>query len=294
MSDAAAGVFISYRRQEANWLAAWLHDRLVAHFGEARVFLDIDWIKPGVDFMQVIAEAIARSRVLLVIIGPQWLATGGDGCRRLDRPDDPVRVELETALRSGLRVIPLLLDGATMPRAGDLPDALAGLARLNALRVGYQAPAATSPAWSRLSPTSWASPRLPGCRRPMLRWGLVPDLAGQGAPIGRGWRMSGDIGAAGPAAQQAVQDLHGVPGPVGGARRHPSVPSGAGLAAGQNLSAAGPATAGSTSASGAGCRRAHRCCRRLTERAGWMATGCWSSANPAPERPPCCSSWPVS
>jgi TIR domain len=59
MSDAAAGVFISYRRQEASWLAAWLHDRLVAQFGEARVFLDIDWIKPGVNFMQVITEAIA-------------------------------------------------------------------------------------------------------------------------------------------------------------------------------------------------------------------------------------------
>ena len=86
---------------------------LVAHFGEARVFLDIDWIKPGVDFMQVITEAIARSRVLLVIIGPQWLAAEGDGCRRLDRPDDPVRVELETAFRRGLRVIPLLLDGAS-------------------------------------------------------------------------------------------------------------------------------------------------------------------------------------
>ena len=60
MSDAAAGVFISYRRQEASWLAAWLHDRLVAQFGEARVFLDIDWIKPGVDFMQVITEAMAE------------------------------------------------------------------------------------------------------------------------------------------------------------------------------------------------------------------------------------------
>ena len=136
MSDAAAGVFISYRRQEASWLAAWLHDRLVAQFGEARVFLDIDWIKPGVDFMQVITEAIARSRVLLVIIGPQWVAAGGDGCRRLDRPDDPVRIELDTAFRSGLRVIPLLLDGAAMPRPGDLPEPLAGLVRLNALRVG--------------------------------------------------------------------------------------------------------------------------------------------------------------
>ena len=66
MSDAAAGVFISYRRQEANWLAAWLHDRLVAQFGETRVFLDIDWIKPGVDFMQVITEAIARHPVSVI------------------------------------------------------------------------------------------------------------------------------------------------------------------------------------------------------------------------------------
>jgi TIR domain len=138
MSDAAAEVFISYRRQEASWLAAWLHDRLVAQFGEARVFLDIDWIKPGVDFRQVIAEAIARSRVLLVIIGPRWLAAEGDGCRRLDRPDDPVRVELETAFRRGLQVIPLLLDGASMPPAADLPTSLAGLVRLNALQVGYQ------------------------------------------------------------------------------------------------------------------------------------------------------------
>jgi TIR domain/NACHT domain len=138
MSDAAAGVFISYRRHEASWLAAWLHDRLVAQFGDARVFLDIDWIKPGVDFMQVITEAIARSRVLLVIIGPRWLAAEGEGSRRLDRPDDPVGVELETAFRRGLRVIPLLLDGATMPQVGDLPDALAGLARLNALKLAYQ------------------------------------------------------------------------------------------------------------------------------------------------------------
>src|SRR3954466_2799879 len=138
MSNAVAEVFISYRRQEANWLGARLHERLVAHFGEARVFLDIDWIKPGVDFMQVITEAITRSRVLLVIIGPQWLAAEADGCRRGDRPDDPVRVELDTAFRRGLRVIPLLLDGASMPPAGDLPDALAGLARLNALPVGYQ------------------------------------------------------------------------------------------------------------------------------------------------------------
>src|SRR3954447_3071774 len=98
MSDAAADIFISYRRQEANYLAGWLHDRLADHFGEDRVFLDIDSIKPGVDFMRVIVEAIAQSGILLLLIGPQWLAANGSGHRRLDDPTDPIRLEIETAL----------------------------------------------------------------------------------------------------------------------------------------------------------------------------------------------------
>src|SRR3954454_489916 len=65
MSNATYYIFISYRRQEANWLAALLHDHLAARFGGVRVFLDIDWIKPGVDFMQIITEAVGRSSVLL-------------------------------------------------------------------------------------------------------------------------------------------------------------------------------------------------------------------------------------
>src|SRR3982751_638750 len=138
MSTAAAGIFISYRRQEANYLAGWLHDRLAEYFGEPRVFLDIDWIKPGVDFMRVIAEAIARSGVMLVLIGPQWLACDQNGGRRLDAPDDPVRVEIETAVAQDVRVVPLLLDGAPMPRAEDLPGGVARLTRLNALRVSYE------------------------------------------------------------------------------------------------------------------------------------------------------------
>jgi len=192
MSDAAAGLFISYRRQDANWLAAWLHDRLVAQFGEARVFLDIDWIKPGVDFMQVITKAIARSRVLLVIIGPQWLAGEGDGCRRLDKPDDPVRVELETAFRSGLRVIPLLLDGASMPTAASLPDSLAGLAGLNALRVSYESLRSDL---ARLveALAELGSPLLPGCHWCGMRCcpscGCMPTPNGKRpppAPVGAG------------------------------------------------------------------------------------------------------------
>src|SRR3954453_12940126 len=131
MSNTTAGVFISYRRQEANYLAGWLHDRLANHFGEARVFLDIDSIKPGVDFMQVITKAIAQSGVLLVIIGSDWLVPNRGGGRRLDNPDDPVRVEIETALHRHIRIIPLLLDHTAMPLAGELPANLAALTRLN-------------------------------------------------------------------------------------------------------------------------------------------------------------------
>ena len=128
MSDASLAIFISYRRHEANYLAGWLHDRLADRFGQDQVFLDIDWIKPGVDFMRLITEAIVQSRVLLLIIGPQWLAPDAHGGRRLARPDDPVRVELETALRRNVPVIPLLLEGAAMPRPGGQVPVLLALA----------------------------------------------------------------------------------------------------------------------------------------------------------------------
>src|SRR4051812_30939324 len=106
----AEGIFISYRRQEASYLAGWLHDRLADYFGPSRVFLDIDWVKPGVEFMTVIEEAITRSVVMLVLIGPQWL-NSNSGHRRLEDPTDPVRIEIETALQQDIAVIPLLLDG---------------------------------------------------------------------------------------------------------------------------------------------------------------------------------------
>src|SRR3954452_17515301 len=111
---------------------------LADYFGEPRVFLDIDWIRPGVDFMKVIAEAISRSGVMLVIIGPHWVLSDRNGRRRLEEPNDPVRVELEAAFQQDVRVVPLLLDGAPMPRAEDLPVGVTRLTHLNALRVGYE------------------------------------------------------------------------------------------------------------------------------------------------------------
>jgi hypothetical protein len=89
-----------------------------------------------VDFAEEISRAVAACQVLVAVIGPAWLtATDERGRRRLDDPDDHVRLEIEAALVRGVRVIPVLAEGTAMPRQVDLPDCLAGLPRLNALLV---------------------------------------------------------------------------------------------------------------------------------------------------------------
>jgi hypothetical protein len=130
------GVFVGYRRQETGHLAGRLHDRLADRFGESQVFIDVDAIEPGVDFAEEISRPVAACRVLLAIIGPAWLTTTGEhGRRRLDDPGDIVRLEVEAALARGVRVIPMLVEGAAMPGRRDLPGSLAGLARRNALHI---------------------------------------------------------------------------------------------------------------------------------------------------------------
>lgn len=136
---ASGGVFISYRRQESSGLAGRLYDRLAAHLGEDQVFMDGDTIALGVDFAEVINEAVSTCEVLLAVIGPRWLtATGEDGRRRLDDPDDIVRLEIAAALERDIRVIPILVEGAVMPRRQELPEDLVRLARRNALSVRHE------------------------------------------------------------------------------------------------------------------------------------------------------------
>jgi TIR domain len=133
------GIFISYRRQESSHLAGRLSDRLADRFGEGQVFIDVDAIEPGVDFAEAISRAVAVCQVLLAIIGPTWLtATDQRGGRRLDDPDDIVRLEIEAALARGVRVIPILVEGAVMPGRDDLPESLVGLARRNALLIRHE------------------------------------------------------------------------------------------------------------------------------------------------------------
>jgi phage gpG-like protein len=133
------GIFISYRRQETSHLAGRLYDRLAGRFGEGQVFIDVDTIEPGVDFAEEIFRAVAACKVLLAIIGPTWLTAADErGCRRLNDPDDIVRLEVEAALARAVRVIPILVEGAVMPVREDLPESLAALARRNALPIRHE------------------------------------------------------------------------------------------------------------------------------------------------------------
>jgi len=133
------GIFVSYRRQESSHLAGRLADRLADRFGESQVFIDVDTIEPGVDFAEEIFRAVAACQVLVAIIGPDWLTSVDErGGRRLDDPDDIVRLEIEAALGRGVRVIPILVEGAVMPRRQDLPESLAGLARRQAVLIRHE------------------------------------------------------------------------------------------------------------------------------------------------------------
>jgi TIR domain len=134
----AVGVFISYRRQDTKHLAGRLYDRLQDHFGKERVFIDVDSIEPGLDFGEVIDKAVRSCGVMLVLIGDNWLSSVDEhGRRRIDNPDDYVRLEIEATLSQNIRVIPVLVESATMPSSQDLPDSMASLARRNAMEMSH-------------------------------------------------------------------------------------------------------------------------------------------------------------
>jgi len=132
-------IFISYRREDAAGEAGRLSDHLARRFGQTRVFIDIDTIAPGTDFVVELNRALAETRVVLVIIGRRWLdVTDTTGARRLDRADDFVRREIESALTGGVRVVPVLVQGAAMPTEADLPAALAPLATRQAIAIQHE------------------------------------------------------------------------------------------------------------------------------------------------------------
>ena len=130
-----ARIFINYRPVDAAGHAASLHEELAARFGEENVFIDVERMHAGSDSREAALDAVAASDVFLAIIGPRWLLPGPSGLRRLDDPDDYVRREIEAALKRDVRLIPVLVEGARMPRPDELPGPLRPLARRNALEI---------------------------------------------------------------------------------------------------------------------------------------------------------------
>lgn len=132
-----AEIFLSYRRQDSRSATGRLEDALRARFGEGRVFRDSESIAAGDDFAAAIRRAVGTATVVLAVIGPDWLAACDEaGRRRLDDAGDFVRLEIAAALAAGIPVIPVLVEGATMPGEADLPPDLRAFARCQAVELG--------------------------------------------------------------------------------------------------------------------------------------------------------------
>jgi hypothetical protein len=131
-----ASIFISYRRDDTSGYCGRINEHLVSTFGRNAVFMDLDDIDPGVNFVRAIDESLLRCDVMLVLIGKGWLdARDASGRRRIDNPDDFVRIEVAKALERNIRVIPVLVNKASIPSEKDLPGPLKGLANIQAIEL---------------------------------------------------------------------------------------------------------------------------------------------------------------
>jgi hypothetical protein len=134
----AAKVFISYRRDDSAGYSGRVTDRLDRELGRDLVFMDVDAIPLGTNFTKVLHDEVAKCGVLLAVIGPNWLdARDEHGNRRLDDPNDFVRIEVAAALQRNIPVIPILLDGATIPKADQLPEDLKEVALRNGMEIRH-------------------------------------------------------------------------------------------------------------------------------------------------------------
>ncbi len=131
----AGSVFISYRRQDSQHVTDRIYDSLSNKLGKGSVVKDVDAIRIGEDFRVAIQKKISQCSVLVAVIGQNWNPAAASGSPRLADPRDHLRIELETALKEGKPVIPVLVDGAAMPAEENLPPSLANLPYLNAAPV---------------------------------------------------------------------------------------------------------------------------------------------------------------
>ena len=129
-------IFICYRRADSNDISGRIYDHLSQHFGKETIFKDVDSVPLGVDFRSFINEVVGKCQVLLAVIGDHWLSiTNEEGKRRLDDTRDYVRLEIESALKRNIPVIPLLVGKTTMPTEDDLPEGLNELAYRNGIQI---------------------------------------------------------------------------------------------------------------------------------------------------------------
>jgi hypothetical protein len=128
-------ISVSYRRDDTGPVTGRLSDRLIDRYGVQSVFVDIDSIPAGVDFRQHIQTVLQETDVLLAMVGTRWLGPRAGGGTRIRQDDDPVRVEIATAFRNGILVVPVLVDGANIPAETDLPDEIKTFAYRNALEL---------------------------------------------------------------------------------------------------------------------------------------------------------------
>jgi hypothetical protein len=131
-------IFISYRRDDSEGEAGRLFDDLTRAYGSDAVFMDVAGIAPGVDFRKAIDDNVSACGVFLAVVGSQWVTTiGANGERRLDDPNDFVRLEIASALARNIAVIPVLVHGAKMPHRDLLPDNIKDLAYRNSVEISH-------------------------------------------------------------------------------------------------------------------------------------------------------------
>jgi TIR domain len=132
----SGSIFISYRRSDSADITGRIYDRLVDEYGRVSIFKDVDSIPLGTDFKEYLDRTVSECNFLLAIIGDHWLDASNDvGKRRLDDPQDFVRVEIESALEKDIPVIPLLVRGARMPEAENLPASLRSMVYKNGISI---------------------------------------------------------------------------------------------------------------------------------------------------------------
>jgi len=133
----SGNIFISYRRDDSAGSTGRIFDRL-NYLKKYQIFIDVDAINFGEDFIEAIEKAVKKCHILIVIIGRYWLTiTDENGARRLDNPHDFIRIELETAFQNKTRIIPVLVDKAKMPKLDDLPENIKPLIRRNAIEISH-------------------------------------------------------------------------------------------------------------------------------------------------------------